>query len=201
MNIQLRVRSRMSSNSNDRPSTATQRWSGRARAADLSVSAMADADDSVSMVGAAPRQRQAIDQFAWGRAALHFAGISVAEHEGLAQKLGVGAAGEVLLLVIAQQCGTNTRKWQQARDLGIPWQAKRWTSLTGLQRDYNDAVAKALELGSFDEDSALLRAPPPAPSPPPPSPPSPSSLLPPPSPSPSSSYLRLYLCLQLREIT
>ena len=116
---------------------------------------MAGADDSVSMVGAAPRRRQAIDQFAWGRAALHFAGISVAEHEGLAQKLGVGAAGEVLLLVIAQQCGTNTRKRQRARDLGIPWQAKRWTSLTGLQRDYNDAVANAGELTSLDEDAAL----------------------------------------------
>ena len=155
MNIQLRGRSRFSSNSNDRLSAATQRWSFRVRVADLSVSAMADADDSVSMVGAAPRRRQAIDQFAWGRAALHFAGISVAEHEGVARKLGVGAAGEVLLLVIAQQCGGNTYKWQQAKDLGIPWQAKRWTSLTGLQRDYNDAVAKAGKLTSLDEDAAL----------------------------------------------
>ena len=76
---------------------------------------MADVDDSVSMVGAPPRRRQAIDQYAWGRAALHFAGISVEEHEELARKLGVGAAGEVLLLVIAQECGTNARKWQQAR--------------------------------------------------------------------------------------
>ena len=132
MNIQLRDRSRMSSNSKDRPSTATQRWSGRARAADLSVSAMADADDSVSMVGAAPRRRQAIDQFAWGRAALHFAGISVAEHEGLARKLGVGAAGEVLLLVIAQQCGANTHKRQQARDFGHSLASEALDLLDGL---------------------------------------------------------------------
>ena len=100
-------------------------------------------------------RRQAIDQFAWGRTALHFAGISVAEHEGLARKLGVGAAGEVLLLVIAQECGANRCKWLQASDLGIPWQAKRWTSLTGLQGAYNDAVAKAQKLDSFDEDVAL----------------------------------------------
>ena len=95
---------------------------------------MADYDDIVSMVGTAPRRRPVIDEFAWGRAALHFARISVEEHEELAQKLGVGAAGEVLLLVIAKQCGTDPRKWQQARDLGIPWQAKSWTSLTGLQK-------------------------------------------------------------------
>ena len=116
---------------------------------------MADADDVASMVGTAPRRRQAIDQYAWGRAALHFAGISVEEHEALARRLGGGGAGEVLLLVIAQKCGTDTRRWQQAKDLGIPWQAKRWTSLTGLQRDYNDAVAKAGELRSLGEAAAL----------------------------------------------
>ena len=116
---------------------------------------MADADDSVSMVGAAPRQRQAIDQYAWGRAALDFARISVEEHEALAEKLGGAGAAEVLLLVIAHQCATNTRKWQLAMDLGIPWQKKRWTCLTGLQHDYNDAVAKAQELDSFAEEPAL----------------------------------------------
>ena len=70
---------------------------------------MADADDSVSMVGAPPRRRPFIDQYAWGRAALHFAGISVEEHEALARRLGGGGAGEVLLLVIAKKCGTDTR--------------------------------------------------------------------------------------------
>ena len=120
---------------------------------------MAEADDSVSMVGVPPRWRQAIDQFAWGRAALHFAGVSVAEHEGLARKLGVVAVGEVLLFVIAQECGAKKRTWQEARDLGIPWQAKRWASLTGLQRDYNDAVAKAGKLTSLDEDAAFRAQP------------------------------------------
>ena len=61
---------------------------GSSSSADLSVSAMSDADDSVSMVGANPRRRHAIDQYAWGRAALHFAGISLADHEALARKLG-----------------------------------------------------------------------------------------------------------------
>ena len=116
---------------------------------------MADAHDSVSMVGVPPRRTQAIDHFAWGRAALRFAGISTTDHEKLARKLGAGAAGEVPLLVVAQQCGTNARKRQEARDLGIPWQTKRWTFLTGLQRDYNDAVAKAQELDTLDEDAAL----------------------------------------------
>ena len=60
----------------------------------------------------------------------------------------------MLLLVIAQQCGANTRKWQRAKNLGIPWQTKRWTSLTNLQRNYNDAVL-SVELDSFDEDVAL----------------------------------------------
>ena len=107
------------------------------------------------MVGTAPRQRQAIDHFPWGRDALLFAEISVEEHEAFAQKLGVGVVAEVLLLVIAKQCGTDTRKWQQARELDTPWQAKHWTSLTGLKQDYNDAVAKALKLDIISEDAAL----------------------------------------------
>ena len=117
---------------------------------------MADIDDSVSMVGLPPFRRHAIGRFLWGRRALEFAGISVEEHERLARKLGDGVVAEVLLLVIARQCGTNMRKWQEARYLGIPWQTKRWTSLTGLQRDYNDVVAKTRRrLDSFDEDAAL----------------------------------------------
>ena len=119
---------------------------------------MADAHNSVSMVGTAPRRRQAIDQYTWGRRALHFAGVSVEEHEAHAGRLGGGCAAEVLLLAVAQQCGSNKRKWEQARDLGIPWQRKRWTSLTDLQRYYNDAVARALELHSCDKDAALSRS-------------------------------------------
>ena len=110
---------------------------------------MADADDSVSMAGAAS------GQFPWGRAALQFAGISIAEHEVFAQKLGVGVVGEVLLLIISRQCGADPRRCQRARDAGIPWQEKRWSSLSALQGGYNDAVAKALELDSFVEDAAL----------------------------------------------
>ena len=62
---------------------------------------MADADDTGSMVGAL---QFAIDQYLWGRAALQFAGISIAEHEVLAQSLGAGVVAEVLLLTIGQQC-------------------------------------------------------------------------------------------------
>ena len=71
--------------------------------------------------------------------------------------MGSGCAAEMLLLIVARQCGSNKRKWLQARDLGIPWQRKRWTSLTDLQREYNDAV-RALELHSCDEDAALSRS-------------------------------------------
>ena len=107
------------------------------------------------MVGTAPRKMQAIGEYTWGRRALHFVGVSVEEHESHAGRLGGGCAAEVLLLAVAQHCGSNKRKWEEARDLGIPWQRKRWTSLTDLQRYYNDAVARALELHSFDEDAAL----------------------------------------------
>ena len=137
MNINLRDRSRSFSNSNDRPSTATQPCSNRACSADLSVSAMtaadntrsmvdtpplsvspmADTDDADSMVGTAPRRFWV----PWDRAALDFVGMSVEVHEKLAERLGVAAAADVLLLVVAHHCGTNEHKWEQARDLGIPW--------------------------------------------------------------------------------
>ena len=107
--------------------------------------------------GRPPRKKQAIDQYTWGRRALRFAGISVEEHEVGAGRMGSGCAAEMLLLIVARQCGSNKRKWLQARDLGIPWQRKRWTSLTDLQREYNDAV-RALELHSCDEDVALSRS-------------------------------------------
>ena len=90
--------------------------------------------------GRPPRKKQAIDQYTWGRRALRFAGISVEEHEVGAGRMGSGCAAEMLLLIVARQCGSNKRKWLQARGLGIPWQRKRWTSLTDLQREYNDAV-------------------------------------------------------------
>ncbi len=60
--------------------------------------AWSDVGDAASMVGGAPARGNAIDQYRWGRAALHFAEISLGEHETLAKRLGSGAAGEVLLL-------------------------------------------------------------------------------------------------------
>ena len=63
---------------------------------------------------------------------MNFAGVTVADYERLAGKLGMGAAAEVLLIMITIECGTDERKWQQARDLGIPWLEKRWQYLKSL---------------------------------------------------------------------
>ena len=73
---------------------------------------------------------------------MNFAGVTVAEYEGLAGKLGLDGAAEVLLIMITIACGTDEQKWQQARDLGIPWQVKRWTKLSGCMQDYNAAVRR-----------------------------------------------------------
>ena len=97
------------------------------------------------MVGAPPRRTQHVDMYPWLRAALRFAGVSVERHEALAEKAGPVAAAEVLLLIIAKKCKSNKRKWQEAKDQGIPWLQKRWSSLTILQEDYNGAVATALD--------------------------------------------------------
>ena len=48
-------------------------------------------------------------------------------------------------LSFRKKCKSNKRKWQEAKDQGIPWLQKRWSSLTILQEDYNDAVATALD--------------------------------------------------------
>ena len=111
---------------------------------------MANADDTVSMVGAPPRRTPNIDKYPWGRAALNFTGVAVEQHETLAEHLGGVTAAEVLLLIIARKCETNKRKWQEAKDLGIPWLNKRWSSLTNLQEDYNDAVAAVLDAALSD---------------------------------------------------
>ena len=103
---------------------------------------MADGNESVSLVGATSRKRKSIDEFHWGRDALNFAGVTVAEYEGLAGKLGLDGAAEVLLIMITIACGTDEQKWQQARDLGIPWQVKRWRKLSGCMQDYNAAVRR-----------------------------------------------------------
>ena len=110
----------MNSNGINRPSTATRRWNGQPGTVDLSVSAMANANDAVSMVGAPPCNIQHIDHYALGRAALDFVGVTVEHHETLAEHLGGSTAAEVLLLIIAWKCETGKRKWEEAKDLGIP---------------------------------------------------------------------------------
>ena len=129
---------------------------------------MADGDDSVSLVGATPRSSHSIDQFRWDHAALNFADVSVAEHERRVRTLGTGAASEVLLMIIADKCGTDKRKWQEARDLGIPWQDMRWTHLGGLMENYNAAVGQTKGADSAPRD--LPRRPPAPRSEPPPAP-------------------------------
>ena len=69
--------------------------------------------DNTSMVGAAPKNRNAIDHYPWGREALRFCGMQTDEFEQLADKLGLGAAGEVLLLAVARKCGVNGRSGQR----------------------------------------------------------------------------------------
>ena len=66
--------------------------------------------------------------------------IDVQNFEHLAEKLGINAAGEVLLLAVARTCGDNASLWGKARSAGIPWQHKNWTSLSKLQQQYNGAV-------------------------------------------------------------
>ena len=73
---------------------------------------------------------------------MSFAGVSVAEFEMLVKKLGVDAAAELLLLLIASKCTSKCSTWlvheqvheqvQQDRDLGIPWLEKRWQYLQSL---------------------------------------------------------------------
>ena len=123
----------------------------RSQPADHSVAHMAGGDDSVSLVGATSRRRDSIDEFRWGRAALTFVGVTAADYEGLAGKLGIGGAAEVLLLMITMECGTDEHKWKQARDLGIPWLQKRWTNLRGCMQDYNAAVARVKESNAQDD--------------------------------------------------
>ena len=70
--------------------------------------------------------------------------IEVQTFEILANRLGIRAAAEMLLLIIARGCGENADLWNQARLLGIPWQSKNWTALSKLQKQYNRAVETAL---------------------------------------------------------
>ena len=49
----------------------------------------------------------------------------------------------MLLLAIARECGDEVEKCERAGAFGIPWQRKRWSSLTSLQSFYNDAVRRS----------------------------------------------------------
>ena len=95
------------------------------------------------MAGIATRRRCTIDLYAWGRGALTFCRMSVDEFDSLTNRIGWRAAFEVLLLAIARKCGDKVEKWERAGALGIPWQKKRWSSLTSLQSSYNDAVRRS----------------------------------------------------------
>ena len=69
--------------------------------------------------------------------------MSVDEFDSLTNRIGWGAAFEVLLLAIARKCGDQVEKWERAGALGIPWQKQRWSSLTSLQSSYNAAVRRS----------------------------------------------------------
>ena len=104
-----------------------------------------DADVS-SLVGVTRRRRHVIDTWRWGRAALSFTEMSSAEFDFLVRHLGQGLAGEVLLLSISKKCGTDMRKWESARKLGIPWLFKRWSSFLAMERCYTMLQISATQL-------------------------------------------------------
>ena len=114
----------------------------RYQAVELSVSGMSVPDDGMSLVGGTSHRMAAIDRYPWGRAALDFTGVSFAQHEKLAKKVGTAAAAEVLLMMITNECGTDDRKWRKARNFGIPWQHKTWTFVRRYMEHYNAAVAQ-----------------------------------------------------------
>ena len=66
--------------------------------------------------------------------------VDAQDFERLAKAIGAHAAGEVLLLAVAQACGDNASLWNKARSVGIPWQHKNWTALSKLQKQYNGGV-------------------------------------------------------------
>ena len=117
---------------------------------------MADRDKTLSLMGAAPPSSYSIDDFHWDEAALNFAEFSVAEHESLVQMLGTGCASEVLLISITQKCGSDTRKWKQARKLGIPLQSMRWTHLSGVMENYD---ARITQTKGADSTPQVMRRP------------------------------------------
>ena len=71
--------------------------------------------------------------------------------------VGAMAAAEIMLLILAMTCGTNQVKWNEARDLGIPWQTKTWPARSKLQNTYNVAVANTrAKLPPLEEGAAFV---------------------------------------------
>ena len=56
----------------------------------------------------------------------------------------------MLLLAIARNCWVKMEKCERLGALSIPWQKKRWSSLTSLQSSYNAAVRRSF-LEQFQE--------------------------------------------------
>ena len=78
--------------------------------------AWTEVGSSSSVLGGAPLRRPpAIDVYQWGRDALSFVDMSVQEFENLAARIGSRAAGEVLLLAVAKECGKSPQKWLQGK--------------------------------------------------------------------------------------
>ena len=108
------------------------------------MDACSSVGNNESRTGMAAQTPCAIDQYAWGRNALTFCRMSVDEFESLTGRIGWDAAGEVLLLAVAQKCGDKLEKWSRAAALGIPWRMKRWSSMNKLQLSYNAAVHRSI---------------------------------------------------------
>ena len=77
----------------------------------------------------------------WIRPALAYLGYSEPDFSKLADLIGVQAAAEILLLMIARRTKT-PGDTQRAESLGIPWQAKTWSRISKLQQTYNEMVTQ-----------------------------------------------------------
>ena len=120
---------------------------------------MIGARDTSSMVGASSRRTQHVDTYPWIRGALIFTGVTVEMHEALAERADAAAAAEVLLLVISRQRGTDNVKWQQARDLRIPWLDNRWSNLNKLQQYHNTAATNMPDPHNVENDAVPTELP------------------------------------------
>ena len=85
---------------------------------------MANTDDTVSMVGAPPRMTQNIDHYSWGRAALDFTGVTVEQHEMLAEHMGAVAAAEVILVIAPRKYGKTHANGSTPRIWAFPGETR-----------------------------------------------------------------------------